>query len=328
MNKKYLKKHAAKPVGQPAASVAPSQCVAPVPYPVETRKGGVFPLPDAGFVDLHSHTTASDGLNTPRELVELAFKAGLCAIAVTDHDTIAGTQEALCAGKEYGIIVIPGCEISSMTPYGEMHIVGLWTPPDSMVLKAELQSFRSRRNERNQAILERFNTLNMPLSMEEIEAFANGDSIGRPHIAAALIARGYVRSKEEAFEKFLAKGKAAYVPRMLPTPEEAVKLLHSVGAVTVLAHPMLLGAPLSWIEQQAASLKEYGLHAVEAYHSEHSMSDIRNCVDMASRLGLALSGGSDFHGDAHSGRQLGRGKGGLRIPVSVLHTLYALRAGN
>lgn len=283
-------------------------------------------LPKFGFVDLHTHTSASDGLNTPRELVALAVREGLCAIAITDHDTTSGVREALDAGKEQGLYIVPGCEISSMTPYGEMHIVGLWTPLDDPVLETALYRFRERRKERNLAILKRLGEMGMPLSLGEVEGFANGESVGRPHIAAALIARGYVRSKEEAFERFLAKNRAAYVPRLVDAPEEAVHLLRSVGAVTVLAHPMLLGAPLAWIEQQAAMLKEYGLQAVEAYHSEHSLSDIRNCVTMAARLGLALSGGSDFHGNERLGRSLGRGKGGLRIPVSVLHSLQALRS--
>ena len=280
--------------------------------------------PNPGFVDLHVHTTASDGTKTPRELVELAAQAGLCAVAITDHDTTSGVREALEAGKTCGVTVIPGCELSSITPSGEMHIVGLWTPLDCPLLETELRRLRDQRDERNKAILNRLEELGLPLSKEDVETFANGESAGRPHIAAALAARGYVRSKEEAFEKFLAKNRAAYVPRLLPTPERAVQLLRAAGAVTVLAHPMLIGAPLFWLERQAAELKKHGLQAIEAYHGEHSFSDIRRCVDMAARLGLALSGGSDFHGDNRSGRRLGRGKGGLRIPVSVLQTLQAL----
>lgn len=320
-HKKQIKKRKAS-----RAAGASGPRAIPSPPAEKAWNPATSPLPAAGFVDLHTHTTASDGLNSPHELVKLAAEAGLCAVAITDHDTTSGINEALEAGKEYGVAVVPGCEISAVTPYGEMHIVGLWTPPNNTPLEEELTRFRDRRDGRNQAVLKRFEELGMPLSMEEVKKFANGESVGRPHIAAALIARGYVRSREEAFEKFLAKGRAAYVPRALPLPEEAVRLLRSVGAVAVLAHPMLLGAPLAWIEQKAAALKEYGLQAIEAYHGEHSPSDIRNCVDMAARLDLALSGGSDFHGDARSGRRLGRGKGGLRIPVSILHSLHALRS--
>lgn len=277
------------------------------------------------FVDLHTHTTASDGTDSPAEVVRKAAAMGLAALAVTDHDTLSGLDEAEEAGRSRGIEIIRGCELGVTSPYGELHLVGLWIPRDAAPLERVLEDLRMRRGTRNRRILEKLGRLGFPLTYEDVLRHAGGESVGRPHIAAALLEKGYVESREEAFARFLGSRGSAYVPRELLTPEQGVALMAGLGATVCVAHPMLMRCPPSWFDEILPRLKACGLDGLEAYHSEHSAADERFCVELVQRYGLGLSGGSDYHGLAKPAVRLGRGRGGLRVTVAVLDALKRRR---
>lgn len=284
------------------------------------------------LVDLHTHSIASDGTDSPAELVKKAADAGLAAVALTDHDSLAGLDEAEDAASLHSIHFIRGVEIAVKDEFGELHIVGLWMPkiPSPHMLGA-LEQLQQNRRERNRHMLEVITGLGMPLDMEEVRAISGGGAIGRPHIALAMKKKGYVLDRKEAFDKYLGYKKKAYVPRILMTPEEGIGLLRDEGAVVVLAHPCL--APTMTEQRLDGILDEfrsYGLTAVEAYHSAHASEKVRLCVELAAKHKLLLSGGSDYHGDNKEGINIGSGMGGnVRIPVHVLEKLerYRLDSG-
>ncbi|MDE5878608.1 MAG: PHP domain-containing protein [Desulfovibrio sp.] len=272
------------------------------------------------LVDLHTHSTASDGTESPAELVARAHAAGLAAIALTDHDTLGGLDEAENAARKLGLGFIRGCEISTREGGFEYHILGLWVPRKAEALDNWLGAVRRRRNERNAEMVARLRALGLDISLEDLQARARG-SVGRPHMAAALVDKGYVPDVGAAFRDYLGSGCPAYVPKHVPPPEEAVRVLASVGASAVLAHPFLNAAARPTIAALAERLSACGLAALEAWHTSHSDADTRECVELAARLGLGLSGGSDYHGANKPGIGLGRGYGSLRVPVAVLEAL-------
>lgn len=277
------------------------------------------------FIDLHTHTLASDGTDAPAGLVRKAAAAGLKAVAVTDHDTVGGLEEATEEGDRSGIEVIRGCEISARSEFGEMHILGLWLPEDPGPLARVLEELRTQRTDRNLIIIRKLVELGVDIAYEEVLAVAGGETVGRPHVARVLMDKGYVASLREAFERYLGYKGLAYEPKKTLSPVKAVTLLSGLGATVSLAHPRLIRCPDAWLEDTVSALKSYGLSAIEAYHSEHSGADERFCVDLAVRHGLALSGGSDYHGAAKPGIDLGTGHGGLRVPAFVLEELKRQR---
>ena len=262
------------------------------------------------LIDLHTHTLASDGTDSPSALVEKAHAGGLVAVAVTDHDTVAGLDEAEEAGRDLGIRVIRGCELSTHTEYGEVHILGLWLPRDASPLEDQLGYLRRKRCERNRGIVEKLRALGLDISLEEVRATAAG-SVGRPHIAAVLVAKGYVRDVGQAFRDYLGFYGKAYLPKEVLEPDVAVQLLAGLGATVSLAHPLLQKYPVPWLEGLVEKLSGYGLTAIEAWHSEHSDADTRLCVEWARRFGLGLSGGSDYHGKNKPNHHMGYGHGNL-----------------
>lgn len=273
------------------------------------------------FIDLHTHSNASDGTDSPAELVAGAATAGLAAVALTDHDTLSGLDEAEDAARRQGIEFIRGCELSTRTDYGEMHILGLWLPRQAPALENRLTDIRHKRDNRNARILEKLAGLGIAISMDELLHEAQGESVGRPHIAALLVKKGVVPSMKAAFDEYLGSSGRAYLPREVLEPEEAVRLMAGLGATVSLAHPCLKPVPPGWLEAFVLRLKDCGLSALEAYHSEHSDADIRTCVDLARRLDLGLSGGSDYHGRNKPRIRLGVGYGGLRVPTAILEDL-------
>lgn len=277
------------------------------------------------WVDLHTHTNASDGTDTPAALVKKAHAAGLAAVAITDHDTVAGLAEAEDAGRALGITVIRGCELSTSFDGGEAHILGLFLPKTLTALEERLAWARCRRDERNGRMVERLRDLGLDVSMSDVRAAAGGESVGRPHIAAALVARGHVKDSREAFREYLGARGKAYLPKENMAAEEAVRLLADLGATACLAHPLLRNYPLGTIDDFVARLKAVGLAALEVYHSEHSDADTRLCLGLARRFDLGISGGSDYHGAAKPGIRLGVGYGGLRVGQYVLEDLLAQR---
>lgn len=277
------------------------------------------------FVDLHTHTWASDGSDSPAQLVHKAAEARLAAIAVTDHDTVSGIAEAVEAGHRLGVEVIGGCELSVNSAYGEVHILGLWLPADCQELEGQLAVLRAARETRNRRIVEKLVGLGCPLTYDEVLDEAGGESVGRPHIARAMLKKGFGCSMDDIFRRFLGYYGLAFEPKTILEPEAGVSLLAGLGATVGIAHPMLVHCPRTWFEDFVIRLQAVGLSALEAYHSEHSATDERYCVDLAARLGLGLTGGSDYHGVAKPSVRLGRGKGTLRVTEAMLDRLKAQR---
>lgn len=277
------------------------------------------------FVDLHTHTTASDGTDSPSELVHWAAEAGLAAVAVTDHDTVSGLDEAEQAGREQGIEVIRGCELSARSACGELHILGLWLPRNAASLETALETARERRGSRNQLMVGKLNALGLDLDYNAVLAEAGGETVGRPHIARALVRRGYVPDERAAFDRYLRYGAAAFVPKEALTAAAAVRLLAELGATVALAHPMLVRSSRPELEACIVALREEGLNALEAFHAEHSQGDEAYIQGLARRLGLGVTGGSDYHGRTKPTVKLGWGRGGLRVGMAVLDALKQQR---
>ncbi len=277
------------------------------------------------FVDLHTHTQASDGSETPEALVRRAQELGLKAVAITDHDTVDGLPEAEVAAHKYGIELIRGCELAAQTPYGEVHILGLWLPQDIQPLTEIIREMHIGRQKRNELIVERLRTRGFDITDAEVRAVAGDGTVGRPHIARVMLEKNYVKSIGEAFQRYLGYYGQVYLPRELPPPDKLIRALASLGATVSLAHPCLLQAPREWLDDFVANTRPMGLMAIEAYHSEHDQEQTRFCVALAQRHNLCLSGGSDFHGISKPGIELGIGRGGLRVPEHVLETLKEQR---
>jgi len=281
---------------------------------------------DMDLIDLHTHTTASDGSLTPAQLVAAAHRAGLKAVAVTDHDTVAGLEEALAAGRGLAMEVVPGVEISlEVGLAGGAHLLGLWVRPGHPALLKGLAQVQEARRRRNPLILAKLNGLGLALDMTEVNAQAGGGQVGRPHIAMALAAKGYAASTGEAFNRWLKAGGPAYVAKERLSPAQGIGLVRAAGGVPVLAHPGLLDLDRPGLEALARRLRSVGLEGLEAYYSEHDAATQRGLAYLAARLGLVLSGGSDFHGDAKQRIRLGAGKGDLRVPASLLAALKQRR---
>ncbi len=279
-----------------------------------------------GFIDLHTHSTASDGTDTPAQLIHKAARAGLRAVALTDHDTLDGLAEAEAEAIRHGIRFIRGCEFAVNDDEGELHLLGLWMPEPSPRMREALREMQEHRRRRNETMLARLEASGLVITMEEVTALTGRESVGRPHMARAMVARGYVKSVAEAFGKYLGDGAPAFVPRALLSPEEGIALLRDEGAVSVLAHPFLhKDMSVRRLDALLARLAAWGLHALEAYHSVRTARHIRDCLDLAEKHGLGVSGGSDYHGGAKPGITLGAGRGGMRIPLPVLERLEAFR---
>ena len=219
-----------------------------------------------------------------------------------------------------------GCEISTGTELGELHILGLWLPENPQPLLEKLRWLREMRAERNTGIVKKLQDLGYDISMEEVLAAAKGESVGRPHIAAVMLRKGFAKDPRQVFKEFLGSRGKAYLPKTVLEPDESVRLLASMGATVCLAHPLLWKAPAGWLDSMVARLKEYGLSAIEAYHSEHSEADVRTCLALAKRFDLGVSGGSDYHGSNKPTIRLGQGYGGLRVSSAVLEDLKDRRS--
>jgi len=278
------------------------------------------------LIDLHTHTTASDGSYQPRDLVRLAAETGLKAVAITDHDTAAGNLEALQAGSEFGVEVVPGVEISADSPYGSLHILGLFIRPDDQAMEAVLQELRVYRDERNRRMVDRLAELGIVITMDELLAQAGGELVGRPHFAAVLIKKGVVRTSNEAFDVYLKTGAKAYMDKKRLPTDQAIAMIQAAGGLPILAHPYAVRArDPEQFEDRLRALMNQGLRGIEVYYSDHTDNDLYYFADLARRFNLAVSGGSDFHGPAKPGLRLGVGYGDMRIPDIVLQNLKETR---
>ena len=249
--------------------------------------------------DLHTHTTASDGQYSPEELVRAAREAGLAAVAVTDHDTVAGVEQAMRAGEKWGIDVIPGVEISSLAEGKEIHVLGYF--PKGKIdqeFVEKLRSLREVRRKRNEMIVEKLRELGIPITMEEVMAKKRGQSpeanVGRPHIAEVLVDKGFASSIDDAFHRFLGKGGAAYCTPRRISPVEAIGWISEAGGVPVLAHPGIYED-----DELVETLIQNGLAGLEVYHPDHDPDAERRYEALAVKHRLIMTGGSDFHGERH-----------------------------
>jgi len=286
------------------------------------------------MIDLHLHTTVSDGGDSPRELVQKAAAVGLTAIAVTDHDNDAGCDEAVAAGRELGVEVVRGVEIScDVEDFAElgyqpsarptMHLLGYFISEGENALSSALAELQDARANRNQHIVDRLNELGIPVTFEEVENEAGGPGaqIGRPHFAAVLVRHGAVPDYQTAFDEYLAKGAKAYVTRKLFKPAEAVELMVSAGVVPVLAHPFTLNLPAEELERFVDDLVEAGLRGIEGWHGDLPEVEQEPYRAIGAARDLIVSGGSDYHGDMRPDRGLPGGKHGVTVPDGVLEEL-------
>jgi predicted metal-dependent phosphoesterase TrpH len=270
------------------------------------------------LIDLHLHTTASDGTLSPAALVTHAAEAGLTVISVTDHDTLAGIPEARRAAVANGVRLITGVEITGIEDGRDVHLLGYFVDLEDAGLAALLQRQRADRIRRVRDIGDRLATLGCPIDLEPLlgQAAASADrTVGRPLLADALVAAGHARDRNDAFERLLGNGKPAFVPRVGPAPDQVIATVRSAGGLVSLAHP-----GLTRMDEVVPRLAEAGLAALEARHSDHDVETEQRYREMATRLGLAVSGGSDFHGaSSHRTSTLGR----VTLPVDDFSRLEA-----
>lgn len=274
-------------------------------------------------IDLHIHTSASDGTYCAREILERALHLNLYAISITDHDTIEGCKDALTFGIPPRIQFLTGVEISAAPPEGypinaSFHILGydfdIWDPE----LTDSLRMLQEARRERNPKILKKLSRMGIHISMQEITDLAAGGQAGRPHIAQIMLRKGIVRSIDEAFDNYLGKGKCAYVEKFRIGCGKAIDIIRNAGGIAVLAHPFLLGLSDAMLKDLIVTLKSMGIEGLEVYYPEHSLENINYYEHLAWDHDLLMTGGTDFHGNLKPEIQIGVGKGNLKIS----HLLY------
>jgi len=255
----------------------------------------------SALVDLHLHTTASDGRLSPAELVRLLAKQGLKQVAISDHDTTEGLEEAFAAAKEFpDMRIIPAIELSTDIPGDEVHMLGYFLRYEDEELQTILRQFRAGRLERGRMIVEKLATLGIHVEWERVQEIAGEGAVGRPHIALAMVEKGYCKEPKDAFPEYLGRNGLAYVERSKMTPPEAVEMLIRFGAVPVLAHP----AYLVNMESTIAELAEAGIVGLEVYYAQFSPETVEQLARLASQHGLIPCGGSDYHGLGNEGEPL------------------------
>jgi len=268
------------------------------------------------MIDLHTHSTCSDGTFSPVDLVREAKRAGLTHLSLTDHDTIDGVAEARTEAEIQGLSFIGGLEISAEYQPGTLHVLGYGFDEVDAALSERLEYVRRCRAERNPKIAKNLRAMGMDVDMEEVKAASGHGLVGRPHFAKVLFDKGYVASLQEAFDKYLAKGRPAYVNKVRLSPEESLSVIRKASGVAVLAHPLQLkagrngelGAVVKW-------LVDLGLQGMECFYRNHSAEDTEALLALARKHGLIPTGGSDFHGANRPGIRLGTGEGNLDVPL-------------
>jgi len=278
-------------------------------------------------IDLHVHTTASDGTLTPSQAVHLAKKRQLKAIAITDHDTVDGVKEALEQGKRLSIEVIPGVEISANAKTGSLHLLGYFVETERGILKEKLERLKQARSERNPRIADRLNDLGVHITYEEVVRASGGGQVGRPHFAQVLVNRGYVRSISEAFDRYLAQGAPAYVGKFRFEVKEAMDIVLEAGGVPVLAHPFTMNCAPDELETRVTELVQDGLKGIEVFYPDHTGEQTVQYQRLADKLGLVKTGGSDFHGALIEKAELGIIGKGISLPYATVKELLRVKRG-
>ncbi len=279
------------------------------------------------MIDLHFHSSFSDGRFTPEQLAEMVKSIGLKAASLTDHDTTAGLERFKNALEGTDVEFIPGVELS-VTPPDEnstmnIHMLGYYIDINNSALQKALEEVRDGRESRNKKIIKKLNDLGFDITYDEVADYAGEDVVGRLHFAYALIGRKIVSQKQRAFDNYLGKGKPAYVERFRLTASDSIRLIREAGGLPVLAHPITLGLGYNNLYDFVSSLKDLGLVGMEIYYSEHKAKHIRDYLKIAEKLDLIATGGSDFHGEGNDILHLGIGFGNLNVPDSVADNLKA-----
>lgn len=277
------------------------------------------------MIDLHSHSTCSDGSETPARVVELAATAGCSAIALTDHDGLSGIGEAREAAARHGVRLVPGCEVSCKFSPGTMHVLCYFAEPGDGPLQDQLERLRQDRVSRNDRLVARLRELGIPITLGHVEAEAGGSTLGRPHFAAALVKLGAVESYQDAFDTLLAKGGPAYIPKAFIDAPTTIGAATGSGALAVLAHPLSLGLEPAELERTIGELAEAGLTGLECYYGRYSPEEREGLRAIAERHGLVATGGSDFHGSYKPDLSVGTGTGDLDVPDVALAELEQRR---
>ncbi|MBN2467940.1 MAG: PHP domain-containing protein [Deltaproteobacteria bacterium] len=273
----------------------------------------------SALIDLHIHTSASDGSYSPREIVHLALEYNIKAIAITDHDTIQGNAEGFTEGVQKGIEVIPGVEISAEWNHHLIHILGYYIDDRSTKLASELDALIRFREERNPKIIEKLNALGLNISYDEVRAAAGLGTIGRPHFAQVLVAKQYAKNSDEAFKKYLQRGASAYAEKKRLTPLEGVRLIREAGGIPVLAHPFVTnGISEEEMEGFVVELKCMGIEGIEVLYPTHTVHQTLVLQSIARKYNLLETGGSDFHGEQKPDIKLARGFGNMHVPYEVV----------
>lgn len=273
------------------------------------------------LIDLHVHSSASDGTLSPAAVTALALETGLAAYALTDHDTTDGVREAVEAAKRTPLEVIPGAELSALYGAREIHILGLYVNPESPILCEALGKLRADRARRNDEMLALFQRDGFPITRADLEQGAPGQVITRAHFARALVKKGCVSSMEQAFQRYLDHGKKYCPQKKAFEPREAVRLIREAGGFPALAHPVQY--KLGWAKTEAMiqELTEMGLMGIEVYYSSHTRNDSLRLKELCLRYGLLPTGGSDFHGGNKPDIRIGTGRGGLRVSALLLEDI-------
>lgn len=282
-------------------------------------------MTDTRIIDMHVHSSASDGTFCPSALLDEAKKAGLAAMALTDHDTMDGIEEAAKAAKELGIELVPGVEISTEYHDCEIHVLGYYVSPEHPRLKAMLEEFRDFRATRNVRMVERLQQEGFSITMEALTEMFPDSVLTRAHMAGYLCETKQLPDKRTAFAKYLGENCCCYIDRPKISPSEAVVLIREAGGLAVLAHPVLYNLPQEDLKQMILEMKEAGMCGLEAVYSENSTDDEMRMRRLAEESGLLVTGGSDFHGKNKPDIQLGTGKGNLHIPYAFLQALKEQR---
>lgn len=287
-----------------------------------------------GGIDLHIHSTASDGTCTPSEILRMASEIGLEAISITDHDTLDGIRCAVNGSDPLYPRLLTGVEISTRAPQGfqvggSLHILGYGVDAHDQPLQLALSELQTARDMRVPLILQRLNGIGIPLSMAHVKAQAGEGSIGRPHIARALIEMGVAADIDDVFDRLLSKGRPGYVDKYRIPCRQAIDLIKQAGGVAVLAHPYLVpgGDQPDALAALLHALCDCGLEGIETYYPQHPPEAVALCLEMARRFDLLVTGGTDFHGDLTPDIQIGRGKDDMHIPFELYELLIARTAG-
>jgi len=275
------------------------------------------------MIDLHTHSNCSDGSMSPTELVAYAASKNISAIALSDHDTVSGIDEAMAAGQKYGVEVIPAIEFSVQSET-ETHILGYFIDHKSPVIAETLANINSVRRRRTENTCKNLRKLGFDVSVDEALAIAPSGIVGRAHFARLLVEKGYTKSVKEGFDKYLANGRPAYDGTQYLSAEAAVKLIDDLGGVSFVAHPHLIRLEDKPLREFLLKLKSFGLCGIEGYYNEYTPEMQDYFQSMAKELGLEISGGTDFHAKMKPHIDIGIGQGNMQIPYSVLERIKTI----